>query len=378
VRLALTGTGLVTALGWTTQTCAALRAGLSRPRPAPGAEVDAGEGEMAPAVVIPSGFADGFFQTGAWVRLAELAVDALRRAHGVPSEDESGGRTALLALAPSIVADRFSWDLVDEPDALQLHFADRVAELCGLSGRASGGLVRGVEAGHCGLARAFEAADRALAQRQVDRVIVAAADSYLDAMSLAWLARQGRLKGPEEPVGLMPGEAGAALLVEPEVIARQRGAKPLAWVEGAAYAAAPPVAPGPDDSAGDDQAPSPPPPAAPLGRRIADVVRASLGAQPGPFAGDVVLDLNGEVWKANAWGHAQVLLGPTVDFDRCRLLLPAESLGETGAASAPVAAAYAIHLFRRTGAARALVVSIADDGGAAAVLLRAPAPVQPR
>jgi 3-oxoacyl-[acyl-carrier-protein] synthase-1 len=380
VRLALTGTGLATALGFTRQSCAAIRAGLSRPRIALGTEVDDGDGNMSPAVVIPSDFANGFLQTGAWVRLGELAIEALRRGHEIPADARDvWGRTALVALTPVVDADRFTWSLADSPDALQ-GFVDRLARLSELPFAA--GTVRAVEAGHCGLARVLEAVDRALAQRQVDRVLLAAADSYVDSMSLGWLAARGRLKAPEQPVGLIPGEAGAALLAETELAARQRRAAPLAFVEGVAHAALPPVATPPRRSPGakeeedgdeQDELPPPPPPAPALGRLIADVVRRALAAaQVGaPFRGDVLLDLNGEVWKANGWGYAQVHLTAAIDFDACRLHLPAESLGETGAASAPIAVSYAIHLFERARSRRALVVSIADDGAAAAIVLGA-------
>jgi hypothetical protein len=62
-----------------------------------------------------------------------------------------------------------------------------------------------------------------------------------------------------------------------------------------------------------------------------------------------------------------------VDFDRCRTVLPAESLGETGAASGFVAIALALFGFHEDGdeEAKAIVVSISDDGMVSAIRLGA-------
>jgi 3-oxoacyl-[acyl-carrier-protein] synthase-1 len=117
---------------------------------------------------------------------------------------------------------------------------------------------------------------------------------------------------------------------------------------------------------------------APLGRALAETARKIL-APPGPpsksgdlaakFQGDLYVDLNGEEWKANAWGHAIPRLARHIDFERSRVFVPAESLGETGAASAPVAMAWALYQMTEDGTESALVLSLSDRGEAAAIRL---------
>ena len=79
-------------------------------------------------------------------------------------------------------------------------------------------------------------------------------------------------------------------------------------------------------------------------------------------------------WRAHVWGHVQVVLASHVGFPRCRLLHPADSLGETGTACAPVSLAAAAWAFLRGQASgeRTLVCSLSDAGQTAAVLLARP------
>lgn len=213
-------------------------------------------------------------------------------------------------------------------------------------------------AGHCGLATALMEARRLLTERSLERVIIVAADSYTDAPSLEWIDGQGRLKQPLRPVGLMPGQAGACLLVEADGAARTRGAPRNIQVRGVSFAAS---------SGRRNRAPE-------LGRALADSFLQALRTArvPQPYAGSLVLDLNGEEWKSAVWGHAQVHLREHVDFERCRMRVPAESLGEVGAASAVVGAAVAISDLLRDDAldASAIVCSLSDRGEAGVVLLQ--------
>jgi 3-oxoacyl-[acyl-carrier-protein] synthase-1 len=381
MRLSITGIGLVTAVGrGAAGSCASLRAGTGIPQEILGAEVDGGEGEMSKAVGYPTGYANGFFQTGAWVRLADIAVEDLCHRLGIlPGAREIWSRAAVIALAPAIVEERFGWDEEELPTGLRESFAEQLVGSSGIS--VPPAQVRALGAGHCALAHGLRQAEQLLGQRHADRVLLAAADSYLDGPSIAWLAHSRRLKGPERPVGIMPGEAGAALLVETDLSARLRKAEALGYVEAIAVGAVPsPKAgaksppPQPSSSPPGETVPPPMPAAAPLGRALAEAIRNVLPPVQGgaKFQGDLYLDLNGENWKASAWGHAQVQLVRYVDFDRCRTFVPAESLGETGAASAGVAAAFALYNFHKDRSQRALVLSISNDGSVAAIRLSPP------
>ncbi len=368
-RLPITSAGLVTALGdGVSGSCAGLRAGLSALGDAPAAEVDDGEGGSVPVAACPTGYADGFFQTGAWVRLGGGALEDLidRQPGGAPG---LAGRVAFASAAPILDEERLTWTADELPGPLEDHYAGVLRDRYGLD--APPDLRFASAAGHCALAEVLAAAELLL-DRGADRVVVAAADSYLDPLALDWLARTGRLKSASRPTGLVPGEAGAAVLVESEHAARLRRVEILGHVEAVALAAAPLPPPPPGDEKADEDLPPPRPEGPKLGRALADAVRRVLPPGEARWSGDLYLDLNGEEWRAHGWGHAQVHLGRAIDFERCRTFLPATSLGEIGAAAAPVALALALWNFRRDGTSQALVISVADDGRVAAVRLSAP------
>ncbi|MFP2926517.1 hypothetical protein ACLESO_15110 [Pyxidicoccus sp. 3LG] len=360
MRLVVTGLGMVTALGFgAVGSCAAIRAGLARPKPLDGLQVGDGEGGSQPVTGFPvSEYAEGFFLTGAWLRLAAGSLEDLRHSTGWPpaSDTTFWNRTGLIALTPFIDAARFGWSLEQRPRALQEDFVRPLLALQRLP--VSGERSRALAAGHCGLAAALRDASRLLTERSLERVIIVAADSYADRPSLEWIDGQGRLKQPLRPVGLMPGQAGACLLVESEGAARARGAPRSVLVGGVSLAASP---------GRRSMAPE-------LGRALAESLLQVLRAAevPMPYRGSLVVDLNGEEWKSAVWGHAQVHLTAHVDFERCRMRIPAESLGELGAASAAVGAGVAISDLLRDEDAEtsAIVCSLSDLGESGVVLFQ--------
>lgn len=358
MRLVVTGIGMVTALGYgATGSCAAIRAGLSRPQALDGLVVEDGEGGSQPVTGFPvSGYAEGFFLVGAWLRLAAGSLDDLR--HGMewpsPSDVSFWGRTGLLALTPFIDEARFGWSLGQRPHALVEDFVQPLLTLQHLP--VSIERSRPLALGHCGLVAALQQARHLLEERRLERVIIVAADSYADVPSLEWIDGQGRLKQPRMPVGLMPGQAGACLLIEGEGAARARGAPLGICVQGASFAAGP----------GERRMPHV------LGRELAASILLVLrdARVPLPYQGCLVLDLNGEEWKSAAWAHAQLHLTEHVDFENCRVRVPAESLGETGASSAVVGAGVAISELRSSHDESAIVCSLSDHGDSGVILLQ--------
>ncbi|MBJ6761549.1 hypothetical protein JGU66_12300 [Myxococcaceae bacterium JPH2] len=341
--------------------CAAIRAGVSRPQALDGLRVGDGEGGSQPVTGHPvSGFAEGFFQVGAWLRLAAGCLADLRHGAMLPasSDERFWHRTGLTVVAPIIDKARFSWSLQERPEALLGDFAYRLLLLQQLSIPRE--QVRAHAVGHCGLALAVQEASVRLANRHVERVIVLGADSYVDTTSLEWLFQGRRLKEPTRQTGLMPGEAGACVLVEQETDARARGCATDIRLDAVALSTPP----------------SSERPALPLmGRHLAEVIQQVLreSAQEAPFRGLLVVDLNGEEWKSQVWGHAQLGLSSVVAFDGCQLIVPCEAVGELGAASGLVGLAVSVSSMLRQGAdaARcAIVCSISDSGQVGAVLLR--------
>lgn len=357
--LTVTGLGMMTAVGYgAVGTVAALRADLSRPHPLPTFRMVDGEGGETSVVGFPvTGFAEGFTGPGAWVRLALGAfADLMHGAELPPTTDLNfWSRTGLALLGPAADTERFP-ELLDEvPDAWERLYARPVVKALRVPW--APGHVRVLGLGHCAMAEALQRAGEDVAARRVDRVVLLAADSYLDEESLAWLCGQGRLKGALGPMGTMPGEAGAAVLVEADTMARARhaarGGRVLAVALSEAWEKEEP--PAPEE----------------VGRALAEVVRRVIPKQR-PFVGDVLLDINGEAWRAQAWGHAQMhLTREHLDFERCRVTVPAECLGETGAASGPLAVGVAVGSFiwGHNPEGQALVLSLSESGRVAAVRL---------
>ena len=129
--------------------------------------------------------------------------------------------TALLVVAPVSPLQRFG-EGGDDLEALRALYLDPLARLLG-PGLCSApkALIGG---GHAGTAAALEQASVLLERRAADRVLVVAADSILDDLSLGWLLDNGRLHSDDTPTGLIPGEAAAAVLLEPAPDAVRRGA----------------------------------------------------------------------------------------------------------------------------------------------------------
>jgi 3-oxoacyl-[acyl-carrier-protein] synthase-1 len=300
------------------------------------------------------------------VRLAAGSFEDMVHASALPplSSLDFWRRTGLIALAPIIDPERFLWSLETQPEALLEFYARPLIDLLGIP--MTGSFVRALGSGHCGLAEALQLAQAEIATRRLDRIVILGADSYIDPLSLDWLAQHRRLKTPTRQTGTLPGEAGACLLLESESSARARGTTIGAHVEAVALEG--PVT---------DKQPSAPN----LGFALAEMLKRSvLGpVMQEPFRGEVLLDLNGEEWKANTWGHAQVRLTQHIDFNQCRLVLPCESLGEIGAASGPVAACMAVGSFvqKDTPPERSIICSLSDTRRVAAVLLKRPPQTRP-
>jgi 3-oxoacyl-[acyl-carrier-protein] synthase-1 len=355
-RAPITGLGLVTSVGRSAAAaCAAIRAGVSRPLPLPFEAVDADTLDPVAVTGYPArGLTDGFVLCARWLQLARACVADLASAAPLPPPGDAAfwSRTALFAALPPMVGARFQ----NEDGSAEVPRSAVLAPLCRSAGLAIDDRRQLLfPLGHAAALVAVRQAADALRRGTVDRVLVLAVDSLIDPLTLEWLAGDGRLKSEDVPTGLSPGEAAACLLLETEASARRRGAEVVATVtapafeQGRAFDADPPDA----------------------GEALADCARAALAiaAPRGEFEGDVVTDLNGESWRAMQWGMAQVRLGGILGDHQ--LHAPAESVGDTGAASGGLGICYAAHLLARGAAARpaVLVLSSAEDGRAAAAVV---------
>lgn len=177
--------------------------------------------------------------------------------------------------------------------------------------------------GHAAPAAALLRADELINSRTCRRVLIAAVDSLLDPLSLAWLASTDRLRGPETPDGVAPGEAAACWLVGP--------AEPAALAQiVAGYQPA-----GPRSA-------------------VSDAERW-LRAAGTVTRGQDWVDLTGEPWRARAWGQVAHRLGRTDERT------PADGWGDLGSAAMLAAGCVS--------GRPALLWALAGDGAAGVIQL---------
>lgn len=348
----VTSLGMVSSVGLDVITaCASIRAGLRRPKVVSQFMVDSGEFEEAPLTAYPvSPFADGFTGSGKWLRLAVECLRDLVRYGNLPDIQHPGfwQRTALIATGPYLNDDRYGW--ADDTDGTVLHGTYLHPLLDAMQWPLSKPLCSMVCRAHAAFAHAVLRATQHIEQKQVDRIVILGADSYIDTETVRWLQEHHRLKDGASPSGLIPGEACAAILLEDEALAWQRGARieaRLGHVEVAQE----------DCEFNGDKVGS--------GAKLTEcIVSVAKQTAQQPFVGDLHLDLNGERWKSAWWGNAQIQMQRHVDFNRGRLIFSGESLGETGAASGVAAICCAVRSFQRRYASgnTSLICGLSDHG----------------
>lgn len=348
--LAITSLGMVSSAGRDVATaCAAIRAGMSRPQDVDSLplldEDTCEESNLSAHPVL--GFSEGFVLAGCWIRLALAALDDLADYGRLPSPEDHGfwQRTGLLVAVPVLPEKRFG-EGGDDRVALRESY---LLPLVGLWGRPlAPGALGLVEGGNAAALIALKQASADLAGHVIDRAIILAADSYLDDLSLDWLRATRRLKTPDNPVGLAPGEAAACVLVERSDVARGRGARLEGLVRAAAVGREPKAFVQGEMS---------------LGETLAPLMRACIEqtGRPLPLRGQLIADLNGEPWRAQQLGAA--LTKTSAALAVAGVACPATSLGDTGAASGAVALCCAIRaLVRGYSAGPVLTLSSCVDG----------------
>jgi 3-oxoacyl-[acyl-carrier-protein] synthase I len=347
----ITGYGAVTPLGGNTaQSCAALRAGLARFRPTdrhlcrPADENDPDmEAPIVSAVDEIEPEAEGS------ERLLLLALPALGDALHSAGMRRSDLAAAVLFL---VLPARSRPDPPPDPAV----FARELFRRAALPGPES---VTAVREGHSGFAAAAEAVLARFDGGARGPAIVLAVDSLLDRRLLRALDAEDRLKCTRSPEGFVPGEAAGAIVLRSPAAARDGREKASLLAVGRAQEAA---------TVRSDHACT--------GEGLSAAIRAaalSLGTPPSPPW--VIVDHNGERYRALEWGYA---------VTRCHELFPAlrhtwylaDCLGDVGAATGTLAACRAAAAFERGYAPgpAAFVVLGSDDGDRGAVVLGGPPP----
>jgi 3-oxoacyl-[acyl-carrier-protein] synthase I len=353
----ISGLGMISSIGPDVATsCAALRAGLVRPREIPYFSLLASESQRAtPVIGRPiHGYTEGLGTVALWIRLGLACLQDLIGFGRLPcnSDGTFWSMTGLIAATPSLDSSRFD---SDEPITSEIIRADYLEPLIGLLDYPI--RQRNVDSiciGHVGAISAVKRAQTMITRQQVERVIVLAVDSYLDPSTLEWLDEHNRLKTADNPVGIIPGEAGACFMIESRASSTKRSATICAALG--------------DPALGEEaHFPSDDPiTGVGLSTTLSEaLLRAAVRRL---FEGDVISDCNGEPWRARELGSARVRLSDKLG-SRANFIFPCASLGEIGAASGTVAVCAAARSLQRgyaTGEA-VVIISRSEQGEVGAI-----------
>lgn len=355
---AITGLGAVTPVGLSAPaTCAALRAGIPRMLEFEGWEDGAPDPETGVlAGRVPLEWLRGTAEEE-WPgherwnlrpprphmlippdasRLVDLAVPAAAEAWaqaGAP-----GGRVGLYL------------GLDEEDDARPI--ADAIADALGVSFE----IARRDRLGRASALAALHRAARHLGEGRVDAAVVGGVDSRLRRAVLERMVEAGTLKLPANPVGTIPGEGAAFLVLEPAGTSRA-----LATVIGSGVAE--------EETAGTDRSSQ----AVGLTQALRRARERVKGLESRPL---IVCDLRGERYGTLEWGLASVrALGDLHSTPEgpasADLWHAADCTGDTGAASGALSVVWAVTALRK-GYARsefALVWGASDGPLRAAAVL---------
>jgi 3-oxoacyl-[acyl-carrier-protein] synthase-1 len=361
MKLMVTSIGMLTSVGRDAVTsCASHRAGITRLKDIVHYTVSESPVESVPLTghQVPL-FSEGFVQLGLWIRFAEECIRDLINYGKLPAGSDQlfWKKTGITAVVPLMDEDRFLLPTENITEILKECYLKPLLDLTELPIPLENARV--VDLGHIGLMKAVVDTNELLSTGKLDRVLIVGVDSYLDPLSLDWLAEADALKTPQNSDGTIPGEAGACVMIESEAAAHSRHAKIDAYIERAALLNIAKYEILEPENIGAD-----------LARAVTSVLANEN--KNIRFCGDIYLDLNGEAWKAKSWGYAQTLLQGSIDFLGCRAVYPCSSFGEIGAASSIASNCLAVRAYTRNYALsnQSLICSINDNGHVGAMLVR--------
>lgn len=369
--LAITGIGAQTSLGRLTMACAAARAGILRPRPlAPLMVMDEDAGQLEPVTGHPASFLTrGFAGMARLARLGALALGDLLDQRALQPVDLAD--TALLLVLGSgyyldcaefVENERFEdraprfgptppascEAIASERERIQTALPLRMLQQAGLPPAAIEELLFEDQPG---VALALRRANELLSSGSVRRCLVGAIDTWCEPEGVEALDTLDLLKTPENPVGMVPGEAAVFLVLELATTKRA--------VSGRVDTRSLRVEVGEHQFS----------PGVHSCRRLGETINAAVSAaRPAPRLWTVGTH-NGTSWTAAEWGRSLVLLPPSVSGGPH--WFPALSFGDTGAAATALSICMVVRAFERGYAQgdSALVWASGPRGGKAAFLI---------
>lgn len=345
----ITAVGMVTPVGHTAKdSCAAIRAGISRIGESEEFRVPDVKGHLVPASCAwVSGIADGHRRFLRHYRMALRAfTETISQANLGGSDLKNSGIYLCIAEPERIEID----------SRIQHQLISRICKTLSLPDLKSRTKIFSL--GHAGVFYALQTAMVDLATGNIPYAIVGGVDSFLDEATLDWLADINRLKTDSTINGIIPGEGAAFAVVENRKTALTESKYSLARLDGIATAM--------ESNGIYSDKPC-------RGEGLTKTLQLTLGALPdhGADTSVVVCDLNGERYRSLEWGLA---LGRALSAVRHSPAIwhPAASIGDVGAAAGPINLALGAVAVAKGYAQpeQVLVWGSSDDGQRGSVYLR--------
>lgn len=309
-RVAITGVGMVTAVGPTAErTCAAVRCGIARFGEAKSVVDRFGEAIIVARPVV------GNPEDDRATRCADLSARACRQALEDLGADAVRQRPVDLFLLTSDTA----------PSIEMGRTEGAVRALLAEAGEIS---LETIQLGNAAGMMAVQQACRRIADDPRRLALIVGYDNLADAGSLAKLESAHRLKSASRPRGVIPGEAAACVALEDDSFA-SAGRPAYASVTAAA-------------TAHEDFPIGNPQPC--LATALTYVINAGLktAGWSGEMIHRVYCDLNGEEYRAHEW-----MLALSRTAVQSRPTHPADCIGDVGASFSPLLMGAAAIAFRR-------------------------------
>ncbi len=212
--------------------------------------------------------------------------------------------------------------------------------------------------GHAAGALALGTAVEELQRGGCEMALVGGLESYLQPETLEWLDANRQLAGADSRSSFVPGEAAGFCLLATDSACEALQSPPLARVCSAST--------GREDKVIKTDGIC-------LGEGLTNTVRDAIsGLPPGEKINAVICDVNGERYRGEEWGFVCLRLSRYFD-DPTAYLSPADSWGDTGAASIPLYAMLACQAAQRgySKGPRTLLWASSEHGLRGAVVIEA-------
>lgn len=352
MRLAITGLGMVSSIGRDVRTaCASYRAGITRPVELSCFQMLSMDDLDTVSVIghPVTGLTDGFRGAGLCLHLAYFTLKDIISYSEIDLSDSSFLHETGLFINLSKCRDE-NYDFYDA--ALEKSLIDSLNTRFKLKFNPHTQHVFFL--GNAGILTAIQKAAECIEAKMVKRVIVMGVDSLVGKADLEYFVSKNRLKTAQSLNGLIPGEAGAAILVEDETSARERKTDILGYIDSVCTGFEK------NNIFKEDQN---------RGIALSEVLIKTLNGAKSIQT--IYGDQNGETWRAFEYSSALVKISKNCSVENVTAYCPAQCFGDTGAASGAISICAAIQSFVRhySKSSKIVVFSRSETGETASALL---------